>query len=76
MDLTARIAPHHFIHIGTDLILCRGTRHVRVLTLPSLCGNRRLLNGWTSCLGDEPDTEPDTLAEWPPRAKPASDHVP
>jgi hypothetical protein len=64
MDLSKKIEPHHFIHVGTDLVLCHGTRHVRVLTLPSMCSNHRLLRGWTSCLGDD---EPGIAIEWPPQ---------
>lgn len=55
MDPSRNIQRDHVIHDGTDLLLCHGTRHVRVLTLPRLCNNRRLLHGWTACLGDEPE---------------------
>ena len=61
MDTRDKIQPQHVIHIGTALLLCHGTRHVRVLTLPSLCNNRRLIRGWIACLGDEPNIEID----WP-----------
>ena len=61
MDPNRNIRRDHAIHDGTDLLLCRGTRHVRVLTLPYLCNNRRLLRGWTACLGDEPDASTPTL---------------
>lgn len=64
MDRTTKIETHHFIRIGTDLVFCHGMRRVRVLTLPSMCSNWRLLHGWSACLGDDSDI----VIEWPPRA--------
>lgn len=61
MDRTKKIDPGHFISIGTELMLCHGTRRVRVLTLPSTCNNWRLLRSWAACLSDDPDI----IIEWP-----------
>lgn len=55
IDLMMKINPQPVIRIGTDLFLCHGKRRVRVLTLPSLCGNWRLLRGWNAFLDDDSD---------------------
>jgi hypothetical protein len=36
----------HFMPMGTDLALCSGQRHVRVLTVPYFCGERTLRDEW------------------------------
>jgi hypothetical protein len=36
----------HFMPRGTDLTLCSGRRHVRVLTVPYFCGERTLRDEW------------------------------
>lgn len=61
-DLMTEINPQPIIRIGTDLFLCHGKRRVRVLTLPSLCSNWRLLRGWNAFLDDDADAS----IEWSP----------
>lgn len=41
---------HHVRRDGTTLILGSG-RHVRVLTLPTVCGQRLLARQWDDCFG-------------------------
>ena len=48
-----KMKPHPIIRIGTELVLCHATRRVRVLTLPSLCSNWRLIRGWAFSLDDD-----------------------
>ena len=62
MDRMTEIKPHPIIRIGTELVLCLGTRRVRVLTLPSLCNNWRLMRGWIAYFDDNDAAS----IEWPP----------
>ena len=62
MDRMTEIKPHPIIRVGTELALCLGTRRVRVLTLPSLCSNWRLIRGWIAYLDDDDGAS----IEWPP----------
>jgi hypothetical protein len=45
----------HFMPVGTDLTLCSGRRHVRVLTVPYFCGERTLRNEWNGVFHDPDD---------------------
>ena len=50
---------HPDVHLGTTLLLCHGSRPVRVLTLPPRCGKNSLLEHWEDCFGEE-------IASWFP----------
>jgi hypothetical protein len=62
MDHMTEIKSHLIIRIGTELVLHLGTRRVRVLTLPSLCNNWRLIRGWIAYLDDDDNAS----IEWSP----------
>lgn len=50
----------HPLRLGTDLGLCRGLRHIRVLSLPTRCHRKILLDWWEDSFGDS------GLVAWPP----------
>jgi hypothetical protein len=47
------VPPDHPLRVGTNLVLCHGTRHVRVLSLPDACGKNVLLGEWEGSFGEE-----------------------
>lgn len=47
----------HFLPMGTDLMLCSGHRHVRVLALPYFCGERTLRAEWDVVFHSHDDDE-------------------
>lgn len=54
---------------GTTLILASG-RHVRVLTLPHVCGQRLLARHWDDCFGTE-GLGDDLVVWWPDAPDPS-----
>jgi hypothetical protein len=46
MGYDLHIHEAQFVPDGTDLALCSGRRHVRVLTVPYFCGERTLPHEW------------------------------
>jgi hypothetical protein len=60
MDLSPDLPRDHPLRLGADLVLCHGTRHVRVLSLPDACGKNALLGEWEDSFGDE------VVLIWPP----------
>lgn len=57
---TTGLPTGHPLRLGTDLGLCRGSRHIRVLSLPNKCHRKILLNWWEDSFGDS------GLVMWPP----------
>jgi hypothetical protein len=50
-----RLNPKPFVSpLGIELALTIDHRHVRVLTLPVVCGKRRLREDWEACCAHEP----------------------
>ena len=64
MDLSQDLPADHPLRYGTDLVLCHGTRHIRVLSLPTDCGKNELLGRWEDCFGTE------DIVVWPPPQSP------
>lgn len=56
--------PEPIRRVGTTLILGSG-RHVRVLTLPRVCGQRLLAHLWDDCFGADGSAD-DLVVWWPP----------
>ena len=58
---------HMYAHaspVGTDLALCCGSRHVRVLVLPYFCGERALRQEWDDAFSGHPGDEVVVWLPW------------
>jgi hypothetical protein len=62
VNRSVRLHPYHPLRSGTDLVLCQGTRQIRVLSLPRNCRRKILLCRWEDSFGD------CGLGVWPPPA--------